>query len=179
MKNIVVASENPVKLQATLDGFKRMFPDEEFAITGVAVESGVSDQPVNDAETYQGAYNRALNAGKAVPDADFWVGLEGGIEAKGEDMEAYAWILVRSRTGQMGKGKTGVFFLPPKIAGLVSQGIELSHADDMVFGRTNSKHSNGAIGLLTNDVIDRTRYYAEAVVFALIPFKNPDLYKYS
>jgi non-canonical (house-cleaning) NTP pyrophosphatase len=52
----------------------------------------------------------------------------------------------------------------------------LGEADDRVFSRKNSKQSNGAIGILTNDAIDRTELYIPAVIFALIPFKNPDLY---
>ncbi len=34
--------------------------------------------PMSDAETLMGATNRANNAKKEVPDADYWVGLEGG-----------------------------------------------------------------------------------------------------
>jgi len=46
-----------------------------------------------------------------------------------------------------------------------------------VFGKENSKQTYGAVGLLTGDVIDRTRFYEDAVVLALIPFRNPDLYR--
>jgi len=56
--------------------------------------------------------------------------------------------------------------------------MELGEADDRVFERSNSKQTNGAIGLLTGNVIDRTTLYAPAVVFALIPFKNPELYSH-
>ena len=56
------------------------------------------------------------------------------------------------------------------------QGLELGQADDIVFGRSNSKQANGAVGILTDDVIDRAQLYEPAVIFALIPFKNPDLY---
>ena len=67
MKKIVVASKNPVKINATLDGFLRMFPDEQFEIVGVSAASEVSDQPMNDDETYRGAFNRANNAEIADP----------------------------------------------------------------------------------------------------------------
>ena len=76
----------------------------------------------------------------------------------------------------VGKGRSGTFFLPPKIAELIRQGKELGEADDIVFGRTNSKQENGAVGILTDGVVDRTKYYTEAVVLALIPFKNERLY---
>jgi non-canonical (house-cleaning) NTP pyrophosphatase len=52
----------------------------------------------------------------------------------------------------------------------------LGHADDRVFGRENSEQTNGAVGLLTKDLIDRTAYYEHAVVLALVPFVNPGLY---
>ena len=53
--------------------------------------------------------------------------------------------------------------------------MELGHADDQVFKRDNSKQANGAIGILTNNVIDREAYYIHAVIMALVPFKNPAL----
>jgi inosine/xanthosine triphosphatase len=142
----------------------------------VAADSGVSDQPKSDKETYEGAFNRALGASKAVPDADFWVGVEGGIETKGNDMESFAWIVVRSREGSIGKGKSGVFFLPPRVAALIREGKELGEADDIVFKQKDSKMANGAIGILTGDVITRSTFYSEATITALIPFKNPPLY---
>ena len=49
-------------------------------------------------------------------------------------------------------------------------------ADDVVFERSNSKQANGAVGLLTGDVITRASLYAHAVVLALIPFRNMELY---
>jgi inosine/xanthosine triphosphatase len=175
MPKIVIASTNPVKIQAVCWGFQRMFPQEMFHFDMVSTLSGVSDQPASDAETLQGALNRAANAQSRLPQADYWVGVEGGIEDLGGEMAAFAWIVVRSLQ-QCGKGRTGTFFLPPAVAELVRQGKELGEADDIVFGRSNSKQENGAIGLLTGDVIDRAQLYEPAVVMALIPFRNPQLY---
>ena len=62
------------------------------------------------------------------------------------------------------------------IASLISEGIELGDADDIVFSVKNSKKTNGAVGLLTGNIIHRATYYAHAVILALIPFKNPQLY---
>jgi non-canonical (house-cleaning) NTP pyrophosphatase len=85
-------------------------------------------------------------------------------------------VAIKSKAGRLGKGKTGTFFLPEPVAELIRQGKELAEADDMVFNRNNSKHTNGSVGILTGDVIDRTHYYAHAVVLALIPFKHESLY---
>jgi inosine/xanthosine triphosphatase len=175
VKTIFVASSNPVKLHAALQGFQRMFPDESFQVGSFRADSGISDQPFGDQETLQGASNRALNVQKAQPEADCWVGIEGGVEEFGEELIAFAWVVVRSQDKQ-GRGRTGAFFLPPEVADLVRQGVELGEADDMVFGKANSKQDNGAVGLLTGDIIDRTALYTHAVVLALIPFKNNSLY---
>jgi inosine/xanthosine triphosphatase len=174
---IIVASQNPIKITSALQGLQRMFPDQQFEAEGVSVPSGVSDQPSNDDETFTGARNRAHTAHVQYPGADYYVGLEGGIEAKGDDMESYAWVVIESADGQIGKAKTATFFLPPAVADLIRQGKELGEADDIVFGQTNSKQANGAVGLLTHNAATRASYYTEAVLFAAIPFKNPDLYQ--
>ena len=176
MKKIVIASKNPVKINATLSGFQKMFPNEQFEIESVSVLSGVSDQPKSDSEIFSGAWNRADNACKEKPDADFFVGIEGGTEEKNADMEVFAWVVIKAKGNGFGKGRTGTFFLPPQISELIKQGKELGEANDIVFGRINSKQENGAVGILTDNVVDRTKYYTEAVVLALIPFRNKKLY---
>ena len=173
MKTIIVASKNPVKIQSALDGFRRMFPNEEFTAEGVLLPSGVSDQPMSSQETLQGALNRAAAAREQVP-GDFWIGIEGGVEEHGGQMEVFAWVVVLSRTVS-GKSRTATFFLPDEVTALVRQGVELGEADDIIFGRSNSKQQNGSVGILTDDVITRADYYQHAVILALIPFKNASL----
>ena len=175
MKTIVVASNNPVKSQATLRAFQRMFPEGEFRVNSISVPSGVNQQPFSDQETLQGAFTRAQNARRLAAQADYWVGIEGGVLDQDEEMSAFAWVVVLSEN-QAGKSRTGTFYLPEEVARLVRQGYELGVADDMVFGKSNSKQENGAIGLLTGDVIDRVALYEHAIVLALVPFKNADLY---
>jgi len=175
MKKVVIASKNPVKIQAVKNGFEKMFPKEIFEFIGVSVLSNVSDQPLSNKETLLGAINRANNACKEIKEADFWVGIEGGVEEMGEELEDFSWVVVKSPL-QYGKAKTGSFYLPNGISNLIKQGKELGDAIDIVFSRSNAKQQNGAVGLLTGDIIDRTSFYTEAVVLALIPFKNSDLY---
>jgi inosine/xanthosine triphosphatase len=174
MPLIVVASTNPVKINATLEGFRRLLPGKSFTAVGVSAASGVSDQPMTDEETLRGATNRATAARQQQPNADYWVGIEGGIEALGGELLAFAWVVVQGRE-RAGRSRTATFSLPEEVAALVRQGVELGHADDIVFGRSNSKQQNGAVGLFTDDVIDRAEYYTHAVILALIPFKNPTL----
>ena len=176
MTRVIVASENPVKLKAVELAFTKVFPESKFFYQGLSVPSGVSDQPMSDAETYKGALNRIKNAQKAYLDAEFYVGIEGGIEAIHGNMLAFAWVVVASGKTK-GSSKTSTFFLPPRIAKLIAEGKELGEADDIVFGLQNSKQQNGAVGILTQNVMTRMSYYSEALVLALIPFVHPKLYE--
>lgn len=173
--HLVIASNNPVKVRAALAGFQLAFPSLEISTTTVQVPSGVPDQPVGSAQTLQGARQRAEAARVKVPGADYWVGIEGGVEWDGPNLLAFAWVVVLS-SEKAGRGRTGTFLLPPQVAELVSQGMELGHADDVVFQRSNSKQGDGAIGILTNNLLDRAGLYGQAVLLALVPFLNPEMY---
>jgi inosine/xanthosine triphosphatase len=174
---IFVASKNPVKIESARIGFSQVFPGVELDMQGVSVPSGVAEQPQTDHETLLGAQNR-LEAVRALhPDADFWAGIEGGIDRLDGGMVAFAWIVIQNQL-HTGRARTGTFFLPDRVIELIDQGIELGEADDIVFNRSGSKTGNGAIGILTNDIIDRTGLYTPAVIMALVPFINPDLYQH-
>lgn len=175
MKTILISSKNPVKAQAALLGFQRMFPEEVFTIQMVSVPSGVSDQPMDNHETYQGAFNRACFARECQPDMDYVVGIEGGAEEDDHGLSVFAWVVVLG-DGRVGKARSGTFYVPDGVAQLVRQGVELGEADNIFFGRNNSKQENGAIGILTGNVVDRTALYEHAMILALAAFKNPDLY---
>lgn len=174
MIKIVVASKNPVKVEAVRDGLKA-FLKESFEIAGVSVPSGVSDQPMSDAETLEGAESRVKNALRLFPGFDYYVGIEGGVEQNASGLMAFAWIAI-SNGAQTGKARSASFFLPPEVAQLVHDGMELGDADDVVFRKINSKQDNGAIGLLTNNVITRKSLYLPTVQMAFVPFLNPELY---
>ncbi len=170
---VIVASKNPVKLQAVQEGFQSFFEGVE--VFGIEVESGVSDQPLSDAETLKGARNRAQNAMKQITGAGFWVGVEGGIEPTEKGLAAFAWIVILSKE-KYGEARTTSFLLPSKIARYIEQGYELGVANDKVFEQTNSKQKQGAVGLLTRNEVSRTQLYGQAVKLALIPFVNPELF---
>jgi inosine/xanthosine triphosphatase len=152
-----------------------MFPEEEFLVEKSSVFTGVSEQPMTDQDAMKGARTRADNARRMKPEGDFWVGLEGGCDYIEGKMVSFAWITVLGE-GRTGSARTAIFYLPGEVQKLVESGLELGVADDRVFGIENSKRKSGAVGLLTGDVVIRTSLYEQAVIMALIPFKNPDLY---
>ena len=172
---VVVTSKNPIKIEAARRGFERAFPDAQVQIRSEAVPSGVADQPKTDAETLRGARQRAETAKERYPDADFWIGLEGGLEIHDGELFAGAWIYILG-TRSHGRSRTANFLLPPTLIELLDQGLELGQAIDQVFDRQGAKRGPGAAGLLTDDVIRRADLYEPAVILALAPLKKERLY---
>lgn len=173
---VIVGSKNPVKLECTGEAFSTAF-SMEFLVNGVSASSQVSDQPIGDAETFLGAVSRVTNSKMAFPEADYWIGIEGGVANDEFGMNAFAWIYIEDKSGLTGKAKTGTFYLPKGIEKLVNSGLELGKADDQFFDRENSKQQGGSVGILTHGVVDRKAYYTQAIILALIPFLNRDLYR--
>lgn len=172
---IVVASQNPVKIGATKQAFQLVFPHSELHLEGINISSGVSDQPQNDMETWQGAINRCQGAKEKIA-ADFWVGIEGGIDKVHNNIEAFAWMVIEDKKGRKGEARSASFSLPPAVVSLLQKGIELGVANDQVFQRIQSKKKGGAVGILTDNIIDRTELYKHALVLALIPFIQEELF---
>ena len=175
---IIVGSQNPVKLEAVSVAFASFFQEVCFEVQPVSVPSGVSTQPLSDAETLTGATNRAKAARELEGDADFWVGIEGGLHPSPGEVNAYlsfSWVVVLGRN-QIGRGRSASYELPKAISDLIRQGMELGDADDLIFGVSGSKRDSGGVGLLTEGRVTRSQFYAEAVKLALIPFVNPELF---
>jgi len=171
----MVGSQNPVKLSCAQNAFREVF-EEEYAISGIHVASEVSDQPIGQDETLQGAKNRVKNARISFPEADFWVGIEGGVDRDPSGMYAFAYIYIEDKKGNSSQAQTATFYLPRAVSDLVDRGMELGHADDKVFSEENSKQKGGSVGLLTKQKITRAEYYTPAIILALIPFMNHELY---
>jgi inosine/xanthosine triphosphatase len=176
MKRVCVVSKNPVKIDAVKAAFVKMFPEDSYNFFGFSANSDVKDQPNSDLETRTGALNRINNAKSIYSDYDYYVALEGGVlKLESGFYECFAWCAVYHQD-KYNLNRSGSFTLPKKVGELLDAGTELGEADDIVFGRSNSKQSNGAVGILTHDVITRTTFYAECVTLTLIPFKNIDMY---
>lgn len=177
---VIVASLNPVKLEAVRLALVT-FDISDCRITGVEVNSGVPDQPMTDMETLSGARNRVIQIRREFPDAELWIGIEGGIEPRNDHLEAFAWVYAAWPSGVnrgegTGQSRTTSFQLPHKVSRLIEEGFELGAANDQVFCQHNSKQKGGALGLLTHNKITRTQLYRQAVELALIPYVNSDLY---
>ena len=167
---IIVTSHNPVKIAAVRKAFQEQFSGLEIQLVPVAVESGVADQPMSDTETRQGALNRVANARRKIPDADYWVGLEGGLDLFDDRLMAFAWMAIADCDDRVSETRSATLPLPPEVQELVSAGLELGEANDRVFSTLNSKQGGGAFGLLTGGLMTRESVYTQTLILALIPF---------
>jgi inosine/xanthosine triphosphatase len=172
-ERVAVGSTNPVKIGAARRIFGQLFPGA--AVTGLAVPSGVSAQPIGAEETRQGAVNRA-RAALAAGDADFGVGLEGGVAFRGDECWMIQFCAIAHRSGRIGIGEGVQFLLPPRIGEAVRAGGEVGPLMDGLSGIANIKQKGGAIGFLTNGLVVREEMYAHMVAAALVRFLHPELY---
>jgi inosine/xanthosine triphosphatase len=168
--NVVVGSTNPVKIAAVAAVLERS--GSRARVRGLAVPSGVRDQPEGDAETIRGATQRA-RAALEQSDADFAIGIEGGVVDEAGAMRTCAWAAVVARDGRVGVGGSLAMTLPDRVATLVRGGMELGHAMDRVSGGRDTKHGAGAVGILTAGLVDRQRAYEALVTYALAQFLAP------
>ncbi|MGL4223956.1 MAG: inosine/xanthosine triphosphatase [Vibrio sp.] len=174
MLKIIIASQNPAKINAVQSAFSTVFADHNCEFIGISVPSDVAAQPMSDTETKQGALNRVRNAKQQYPGANYYVGIEAGIE----DNKTFAWMIIES-SEQRGESRSACLMLPPLVLEQLGSGTELGDVMDQVFGTENIKQQGGAIGLLTAHHLTRSSVYHQALILALIPFINPDHYPQS
>lgn len=167
---VIVTSHNPVKIGAVKEAFLSRFPLDEIQLIPVDVKSGVPVQPMSDQVTRQGARNRVNNAKTKYPDAEYWVGLEGGLDFFDGQLMAFAWMVIAGSEDRISETRSVTLPLPPRVQELVIGGLELGEANDLVFSTMNSKQGGGAYGLLTDGLMTRESVYTQTLILALIPF---------
>ncbi len=169
---IAVGSTNPVKVAASRAILSRAFANAQsipIIIMPIAVPSGVPEQPWGDEQTRTGAFNRATKALQA-SQADFAVGLEGGLIETSVGLMTSAWCAMVDATGQVGYGGGVHILLPFAVVTALKEHGELGPAMDTLVNEPNTKQGRGAVGILTNRLITRQSAYEQLVAMAAAPF---------
>ncbi|MFH0735188.1 MAG: inosine/xanthosine triphosphatase [bacterium] len=177
MIKVLVGSKNPVKIESAKITFEKYFGDCE--VLGIDVNSSVPNQPINN-DTFEGAKNRALELFKCNSTnnlaADYFVGIEGGIMELYNIWFSFGCMCVIDKNKNIGYGTSPLFQLPKFVVDRLLKGEELGDVIDSLFDKTNTKQNLGAIGYLTNGVMNRTELYSAGLITALIPFVNKKLW---
>jgi len=173
---IFVGSTNPVKTNAVTLAAVEQWPEVEVA--GFEVASGVNEQPMSDAETKQGAINRAkkvLNLGlasltqKPIDDNSILgIGLEGGVFVDDEDqMWTTVWAAVIDQLGEIFLANGARFKVAKIVADDIVRGQEMGPIISNYFNGRSVKTQEGLIGIITENFVDRTEEYAAIAKMAL------------
>ncbi|MDX5629020.1 MULTISPECIES: inosine/xanthosine triphosphatase [unclassified Brenneria] len=168
MYHVVAATTNPAKIEAITLAFTDVFGADQCRVEGVDVDSGVPRQPLGSLETRTGARNRVMMARQVRPEANFWVGVEAGIE----EQMTFAWMVIEN-PHQRGESRSASLILPESILQGIREGRELGDEMARLTGIQNIKHQGGAIGIFTNGKLSRASVYHQALLLALVPFHNP------
>jgi inosine/xanthosine triphosphatase len=178
MVYVLVGSKNPVKLAAVQEAFGKYF--YEVKVEGVSISSSVPEQPIG-LQTYEGARNRVQELYKYACEqgrrADYYVGLEGGIEQRHERWFSFGCMCIMNHDNKMYYGLTPHVELPEIVVSELLNGGELGPVMDKMVGEHNIKQNQGTIGILSKGVMNRTQLYVSGLVMALVPFVNEELYK--
>jgi inosine/xanthosine triphosphatase len=174
---ILVGSKNPVKIEAVKEAFSKYF--DKINVVGIEVSADVPAQPIND-QTFDGAQNRALTL-QAVSnaknlDADFFVGIEGGIQKNFDRWFAFGCMCIIDKKGNTSFGTSPHFELPENVIQQLLKGIELGNVMDKIMNTKNSKQNHGAIGFFTNGAMNRKELYVPGLIAALVPFNHKEMY---
>ena len=178
---IVIASKNPVKVEATKAAFLRVFGADfsNFNFIEKSVDSGVAHTPLSQGETKQGALNRLNHIQESFLGADYFVAIEGGFYQKqvGENFWQTGTVLVSGKFPLHAKMEVSVieFMLPDELSKKIGDGQGAGSAADELQGTTNSKQRGGITGYVSNGLVSRYDAYFHPLVIAFSQLKNYEL----
>ena len=158
---VIVGSSNPAKYKAVQQELINLgFEDcETFALE---VDSGVSNQPLSDEETVNGALQRARNALENNVDADFAIGLEGGVvlgSTPSSEVMVCNWGALVSKDGREYIAGGARIPLPHAFKEELLKGKELGDLMDEYCQRKDIRKHEGALGIFTDGAVSRMEMF--------------------
>ena len=155
--DFIIGTTNKAKLRACEKVLKEYYPHAK--IIGRSLSSGVSNQPFGDEETQEGALNRARKASSSERNV-VGIGLEGGVRLINDKLYICNWGALCLPDGIEFTAGGAQIPLPDEIAREVQSGKELGPVVDHYYHKKNTRHNEGAIGILTNGAVSRTDLFA-------------------
>jgi inosine/xanthosine triphosphatase len=163
---IIIGSLNPTKVGAV----KKVF--NQYKVEGIIVPSNVSNQPLTDQETMQGAINRAHNA-RVAGESEMGIGLEGGVIIENDRLFLCNWgALVYENEVILASGAK--ILLPSEFINELRNGTELALLMERYTNEKDIRSKEGAVGVFTNGRITRTEIFEHIceLLFGQYEFKK-------
>lgn len=170
---VLIATKNQGKIEGAKRALQNYF--EDIKIEGIPVESGVSEQPVND-EIYNGAKNRVKNLKKYAQknniEADLYLSIESGITNSLGRWMITNIAIIEDNNNFESYGASPSFPVPDCVVQDIID-TDLSQVMDKVFYKDEERHNNGGgIQLLTHNKITRIDLTEMAFIMALTKYIN-------
>lgn len=174
---ILMGTKNPGKIEGARQAFEKYF--DNIDIEGIAVESNVGAQPVNE-EILQGAKNRIKNLKKYANNnnikADFYIASEAGItNLLGEWIDINA-VVIEDSKGFQSVGTSQGFPIPDKYIDEIKE-TELGKVMDKIFSGRELGKGKGGISFLTRNEVSRIDLTRNAFIMALTSHINEDIWR--
>jgi len=170
--DVAVGSANRVKVEAVRAVLERIYGDVR--ITAVDVDSGVPPQP-SEGDTRKGAVNRAKGA---LGSHDMSFGIEAGVFETEDGLYDIQYCAVLDDKGVLSVGMGSGFRYPDDISELVRKGYTVGDAVKKARGDSDIGKKQGAIGILSDGLMDRKSLTEQSVLAAMIPrMKNYNMGK--
>jgi len=182
---ICVGSLNPTKIYAVEKAFSKYF--NNFQIFKLKVKSSVSNQPIGMDDIIKGAKNRAqmslnyLKNEKKLNYDIFGVGIEAGLIeitfAKTKYMD-FQFCVIMDELEKMTLGSGVAFEYPQSIIDklMSNRNLEIGDILGKLANNPNLKNEGGAISFLSKNMLNRTYILFQAIICALLPRINKELY---
>jgi inosine/xanthosine triphosphatase len=164
MQNIFLGTTS----QAKLDIVKSLL-GENYNVIPVNVDSGITDQPLDEDTTIRGAINRAKRAINSKQAYEFSIGLEGGLT---KINGLYHLVCVAALIDHLGKVYLGIsnkLPLPKEVSNEIESGRQFGEVI-REFTR-NTKETTPSFVEYIQELIDRKKSFSEALNDALLTYK--------
>ncbi|UCC18895.1 MAG: inosine/xanthosine triphosphatase [Promethearchaeota archaeon] len=182
---ICVGSLNPTKVNAVNQAFSRYF--KQYKVYNIKAESKVVRQPIGLNMIIEGAINRAryslkflINA-KRIKSSIYGVGIEAGLAEVPKSRTGFMdfqFCAIINENNQISLGSGIGFEYPQFVINQIlnDKDTEIGDIIGNLAKNENLKNELGAISFLSKNVITRTEILTHAVICALLPFINKEVY---
>lgn len=165
---IIIATNNPNKIEAIKNAFGRYFTNEELEICSFSVDSMVPSQPYNE-DVFKGANNRIEGIRNKVEDWDFLVSCEGGLIEQYGNWFNIQIVKIEHKDGKTGIGLRQGFQIPSKYIEEVKNTSVAKVLDKIFDGK-------GGLRVLTKGLYNRQKLIEDGTIMALTRIINGEIW---
>ncbi|MBY8981305.1 MAG: inosine/xanthosine triphosphatase [Candidatus Lokiarchaeota archaeon] len=182
---LCVGSLNPTKIEAVNLAYNKFY--KNYNINYIKTDSKVADQPIEMEAILEGAFNRAKNAlvflkkNKKDNSEIYGIGIEAGlakISLANSNYMDFQFCVIMDENEKISLGSGIAFEYPQFVIDRIfsEKDNEIGNIMGRLANNINLKNESGAIGFLSKNIINRKDILFQAVICALLPRINEELY---